>query len=176
MNLRSTTIGLSCLGLSMVLLGCAPSSTVNVPIASAAPVAASAKVGQYLPVSAQAKIADQIIRLEVASTPQQQAMGLMYRPALSDDQGMLFPFSPARTVNFWMKNVPVPLDMVFLYQGKVVAIADQVPPCETDASTCPTYGPNDLVDQVIELRAGRAQTLNLQVGDRITVTFLQPQG
>ncbi|MGI0490227.1 DUF192 domain-containing protein [Alkalinema pantanalense CENA528] len=172
-SVRSVSVGLGSLSLSIFLLGCAPAPTVNAPAASAAPIAASTGVGQYLPITAQAKIADRTIQLEVAETPQQQALGLMYRPELSDDQGMLFPFSPARTVNFWMKDVPVALDMVFLYQGKVVAIADQVPPCKTIASACPTYGPREFVDQVIELRAGRAQALNLQVGDRVTVTFLQ---
>jgi hypothetical protein len=125
-----------------------------------------------LPITAQADIAGQMIQLEVARTPQQQAMGLMYRPALPDDRGMLFPFSVARPVQFWMRNVPVALDMVFLLDGEVKAIADSVPPCTTP--TCPVYGPNTPVNQVIELRAGRAGELHLQVGDRIEIELLQP--
>jgi hypothetical protein len=84
---------------------------------------------------------------------------------------MLFPISPPRPVSFWMKNVPVPLDMVFIYQGRIQALASQVPPCVADP--CPTYGPQgQLVDQVIELAAGRAAELGLQVGDGVVVRSL----
>jgi uncharacterized protein len=97
-------------------------------------------------------------------------MGLMFRPALPDDRGMLFPMNPPRQVQFWMRNVPVALDMVFLYEGKVKRITT-APPCPDDQMRCPTYGPITLVDQVLELRAGRAEELNLKVGDRITIQF-----
>lgn len=124
-------------------------------------------MGQLLPISAQVEIANQLIRLEVAQTPDQQAMGLMYRSSLAGDRGMLFPFSPARRVGFWMKNVTISLDMVFLRQGRVEAIEQDVPPCAVEP--CPTYGPAVPVDQVIELRGGRAAELGLKVGDRLTI-------
>jgi len=95
-------------------------------------------------------------------------MGLMYRPALPDDRGMLFPMLPPRPVAFWMKNVPVALDMVFLYQGRVIAIVPQVPGCRVDP--CPNYGPPGKVDQVLELRSGRAAEVGLKVGDSATLT------
>ena len=94
-------------------------------------------------------------------------MGLMYRPALPDDRGMLFPMTPARPVTFWMRNVPVSLDMVFLYQGKVKAIESSVPPCTTPE--CPVYGPQGDVDNVLELRSGRALELEIKVGDEATI-------
>lgn len=125
-----------------------------------------------LPVEAIATIAKETIQLEVARTPQQQAMGLMFRSPLPDDRGMLFSFDPPRPVSFWMKNVPVDLDMVFLFDGVVMAIAANVPPCTSDP--CPTYGPEPtvIIDRVIELRGGRAAELELEVGDRIEIEFL----
>ena len=127
--------------------------------------------GQVLPITAQATIADETFDLEVAQTPRQQQLGLMYRQALPDNRGMLFPFSSPRPARFWMKNVPVGLDMVFLYQGQVQGIFE-APPCESDP--CPTYGPgNLLVDNVIELRIGRAAELGLQTGDRVEIRFLE---
>jgi len=128
--------------------------------------------GQILPVTAEVEIADQTLGLEVAETPQQQAVGLMARESLPDDRGMLFPFEPARPVNFWMKNVLIPLDMVFIHGGEVVAISNDVPPCEGDP--CPTYGPSrQPVDYVLELRGGRAAELDLETGDAIEFTFLE---
>jgi len=80
---------------------------------------------------------------------------------------MVFPFSPARPVSFWMKNVRITLDMVFLQHGQVQAVAANVPPCKEDP--CPVYGPAVPIDQVIELRGGRAQELGIHVGDRLLV-------
>lgn len=131
--------------------------------------------GQVLPISAEAEIGDQIIQFEVARTADEKAKGLMYRPPLPDDRGMLFLFDPPRPVRFWMKNTPSPLDMIFLHDGEVQAIIANVPPCEADP--CPTYGPDrpTLIDQVIELRSGRAEELGLEVGDRIIIQFLDSE-
>ena len=126
--------------------------------------------GQMLPISAEAKIAQQTIKLEVAQTPQQQAIGLMFRESLPGDRGMLFPFESARIARFWMKNVSIHLDMVFLKGDRVVDIAANVPPCETDP--CPVYGPDDLVDRVLELRGGKTQELGLKPGDVISIQSL----
>jgi uncharacterized membrane protein (UPF0127 family) len=171
----------------MLLLGCSsvtptssgvsptapskPTEPTNQPIAqSPEPQAGQAQV---LPISAEATINGQLIQLEVAATPEQQAKGLMYRPPLPDDRGMLFLFNPPRFTRFWMKNTPSPLDMIFLRNGEVRAIVADVPPCE--ANPCPTYGPDTptQIDQVIELRAGRASELGLEVGDRVEIRFLE---
>lgn len=127
--------------------------------------------GQILPVTAEVELNGEMIGLEVAATPQQQAIGLMARESLPDDRGMLFPFEPARPVSFWMKNVLIPLDMVFIHNGEIVAIAQDVPPCET--TRCPTYGPGEqMVDYVLELRGGRAAELDLQAGDPVEIEWL----
>ncbi|AFY83968.1 DUF192 domain-containing protein [Oscillatoria acuminata] len=164
--------------LSLFLLGCAPSGLP--PSATAQPqgesVSFSPRVqierGQDLPITAQTTIGDQIIELEVATTPQQQAIGLMHRSEIAPNRGMLFPFNPPRPVTFWMKNVEINLDMIFLRDGEVLAIAADVPPCTTDP--CPFYGPpNTPIDHVLELGGGRAAELGIQVGDQIAIDFFE---
>lgn len=168
-------IGLGML-LGIWLIGCSPSVPTasitdnTIAVKQATPSPTPQFRGQMLPISAIATIAGKTINLEVTRTPEQQALGLMYRTSLPDDRGMLFEFNPPQPVSFWMKNVKIPLDMIFLRQGVVRAIANQVPPC--NANPCPSYGPNTPIDQVIELRGGRASQLGLRVGDRITVQFL----
>ena len=120
-----------------------------------------------LPISAKALVANQVIELEVASTPQQQAVGLMYRTDLPANRGMLFLFHPPQTVNFWMKNVPIQLDILFLKDGVVKAIATNSPPCKTNP--CPTYSSGIPVNQVLELRGGQVERLGLKIGSRITI-------
>ena len=129
---------------------------------------ATTNLGQQLPITAKTLLGGEEIFLEVAETPAQQALGLMYRDALPDDRGMIFPINRPRPVRFWMMNVPVALDMVFIYQGTIQHIEAEVPPCPVDP--CPTYGPdNQLIDHVIELRAGRAAELGLAVGDAVEI-------
>jgi uncharacterized membrane protein (UPF0127 family) len=173
---RTLVGGVLVLGLTLGT-GCAPLTTEGDPALSSPPVGETVSdhqgPGQHLPISAVTILGGEEIFLEVAATPEQQALGLMYRDALPDDRGMVFPMQFPRRVNFWMKNVPVPLDMVFVYDGTIQAIASDVPPCTADP--CPTYGPGDqLVDHVIELRAGRAAELGLAVGDVVEITRLDP--
>ncbi len=178
MKCRISLLGIT---LSILLLGCAASGpnqvTTQSPLKSGEKLPTPSLVssspndlGQMLPISAQAQMADKQISLEVAQTPEQQAMGLMYRTSLADDRGMLFAFNPPQPVGFWMKNTKIALDMVFLRNGEVKAIEANVPPCTE--TPCPTYGPREIIDQVIELRGGRAAELGLKVGDRVTIKFL----
>ncbi len=152
-----------CVGL---LLACNPphrTQAESKAVASAPP----RTPGQVLSVTATAKLADRVFELEVAKTRQQQAMGLMYRTFLPSNRGMLFPFTPPQSVQFWMKHCFLSLDMIFLREGKVIAIAPNTPPCKTDP--CPVYGPNEPIDQVIEIRGGQAAKIGLKVGDKAEV-------
>jgi uncharacterized protein len=174
----SLPISLVGMTFSLWLLGCsAPTvATSSQEGSTSPPLVQSEPVqprGQKLPISARTRVGGASIELEVARTPQQQSLGLMFRAALPDNRGMLFPFDPPRPVHFWMKNVPVSLDMVFLRDGAVRAIAANVPPCTDEP--CPIYGPEEEIeiDHVIELRAGRAAELGLQVGDRIEIEFFE---
>ncbi|MEA5468464.1 DUF192 domain-containing protein [Spirulina sp. 06S082] len=153
--------------LGLFLWGCVPVVTSE----GSQPVTAENQ-GQMLPIRATARMGGETIQLEVAETPEQQALGLMFRDRLPDDRGMLFSFDPPRPVGFWMKNVSIYLDMVFLQDGEIRYIAANVPPCNKPASQCPAYGPPEAIDRVIELRGGRAEELELKIGDRVTIEFL----
>ncbi len=155
-------------GLSVLLMGCSTSATSLTEKPSQ--VEAAVSLVQTLPVSAQIRLRERTIELEVARTPQQQEIGLMNRTTLAEDHGMLFPFEPPQPVRFWMKNTLIPLDMVFLRNGVVKAITASVPPCTTES--CTTYGPATAINQVIELRGGRAAELGLKVGDQVRIQFL----
>lgn len=158
---------------SILLIACS-SVDASRPLAEKPnlPVSQETNLGQKLPITAKAKIGETVINLEVTKTPEEQAMGLMYRTILADDRGMLFSFSPARIVAFWMKNCKISLDMIFLRDGVVRTIAANSPPCK--AEPCPTYSSQTFIDQVIELRGGRAAELGVKAGDRIAISFLNP--
>jgi len=166
--------------LSLSFLGCSPLEVESVPTPSPTAVKEFViepyQTPQVLAIGAIARFeaVDLEIELEVAQTPEEQSRGLMFRAAesLPDHRGMIFSFNPPRQVSFWMKNVPISLDMVFIHEGKIIDIANNVPACS--AEPCPTYGPDQLVDHVIELRGGRAEAMGLAVGDGVELEFLSP--
>ena len=107
------------------------------------------------------------IDLEVASTPMQKRIGLMQRTPLPPLRGMWFPFDQRQPLRFWMLNTLAPLDMVFIRDGRVMAIEADVPVCP--ALPCRGYGPSEPSDGVVELGAGEVRRLGIQVGDQINI-------
>jgi uncharacterized membrane protein (UPF0127 family) len=62
-----------------------------------------------------------LVQVEVVSTPQDRARGLMFRRELQPDHGMLFIFDETEEHSFWMRNTFVALDMIFLTEDRRVA-------------------------------------------------------
>ena len=123
---------------------------------------------QQLPITAHWCLdQDRCIGLEVASTPLQKRIGLMQRPPLPPLRGMWFPFDQPQPLRFWMLNTLAPLDMVFIRDGRVMAIEADVPVCP--ALPCSGYGPSEPSDGVVELGAGEVRRLGIRVGDRINI-------
>ncbi len=114
-----------------------------------------------------------VIQAELANTPQKRAEGLMYRTHLAPDRGMLFTFSQAEAWVFWMKNTKIPLDLIWINEKKqIVHIEQNVPICTRTDDSCPQYRPNEGALYVLELAAGRAESLKLQRGSKLQ--FLVP--
>jgi uncharacterized membrane protein (UPF0127 family) len=101
--------------------------------------------------------------VEVASTAEQQAMGLMYRNKLAPDRGMVFPFDPPRDASFWMRNTLIPLDMIFVRaDGTIANIAENTVPYSEE----PVYSDGP-VKAVLEIAGGRSAELGIKPGDKV---------
>ncbi|MDD3013525.1 MAG: DUF192 domain-containing protein [Candidatus Gastranaerophilales bacterium] len=92
------------------------------------------------------------ISLDIADTPSSREQGLMYVDNIDDNEGMLFVFDKHDFVSFWMKNMKISLDMVFISGEKVVNIYNNVPACKI--SPCEIYPSKYKVDYVLEVNAG----------------------
>lgn len=105
----------------------------------------------------------QVFQIEVADTPKQREVGLMYRRSLAPDHGMLFDFGRPQEVSMWMQNTYVSLDMVFVGEdARVTRIAESTEPLST--RIIPSEGP---ARYVVELLAGSAKRIGLKPGDRV---------
>lgn len=103
------------------------------------------------------------VRVEVVSTPTQQAVGLMYRKELGAMAGMLFIFDTAIEHPFWMKNTVLPLDMIFLGDDrKVVGIVKGAVPFTTTSRT--VGAPSRYV---LEVNAGFSDKHGVKNGDLV---------
>ncbi len=72
------------------------------------------------------------VRVEIASRPQQQTRGLMFRQKLAPDAGMLFVYQADAPRYFWMKNTYIPLDMLFIGGNlRIVGIVENAQPLTT---------------------------------------------
>ncbi len=129
-----------------------------IPVAEPAPAAEAI-------LQPQAKLPDgSIITLELASTPEERRQGLMFRPSMAADRGMLFVFNREGLPGIWMKNTLIPLDLLYLNKrGEIVDIIENAEPCKVE--DCPTYKPTKPAVAVLEVAAGVVEAHNLKAGD-----------
>jgi uncharacterized membrane protein (UPF0127 family) len=101
--------------------------------------------------------------VELATTPAQRELGLMFRQALPPDAGMLFIYPDEESVAFWMKNTLIPLDMLFIgADGHIRRIAERaVPLSETPIPSV------DPVEAVLEVNGGTVERLGIRQGDLV---------
>jgi uncharacterized membrane protein (UPF0127 family) len=101
--------------------------------------------------------------VEMALTEQQQMTGLMFRPSVPADGGMLFDWGQERATQMWMKNTISSLDMLFINaDGSIRSIAEHTVP--QSLATIDSAGP---VRAALELAAGTAERLDIRVGDKV---------
>lgn len=111
------------------------------------------------PLVAETASGERSFTIEIADDNSERSAGLMFRETMDDDHGMLFVFPETREVAFWMKNTPMPLDLVFIAQdGKIRGIRPGEPFSEAPIS------PGVPVRFVLELKRGIAERTGLKDG------------
>ena len=106
------------------------------------------------------------LTVEVMVKDEDREMGLMFRPSLPGDRGLLFVFDQPAFHGIWMKNCRFPIDIVWLdEESRVVDLAEGVPPCKADP--CPSYQPLRRALYVVEMGAGQARREKTLVGSKV---------
>lgn len=161
-------------GLAGALTACSPSQAASAGAQAPAAAAQVAEPARH-PISG-LEVIDLVVergnkrvpfKVEVAASAEAQARGLMFRTALGDDEGMLFPSAAPEPCSFWMKNTPLSLDIIFVGPDRRISnIAANTVPYSLD----PVQS-SGLATAVLELRAGRAKELGIVPGDKVSWEF-----
>lgn len=103
------------------------------------------------------------VSVEIVSTPDTRERGLMYRNDLGTNAGMLFLFPREEPQQFWMKNTPLPLDMIFISTSRsIVGIVADTRPFSTQGRGVPV--PSQFV---LEVHGGFCATHGIAAGDKV---------
>lgn len=110
-----------------------------------------------------------LIDAQVALTPQQREIGLMWRTQMPTNEGMLFAFDIPGVQCFWMKNTLLPLTAAFVDDdGTIVNLADMKP--QTTDSHCS----DKPVRYVLEMHQGWFARRGIKAGDRLKGAAFTP--
>jgi uncharacterized membrane protein (UPF0127 family) len=103
------------------------------------------------------------VTVEIARTPRERQVGLMYRKELAADAGMLFVFENPQQLSFWMRNTYVPLDMIFICADlTVLGVVENTTPLSDQSCSVP-----GLSQFVLEVNALFARRHGIAAGTRV---------
>jgi hypothetical protein len=102
------------------------------------------------------------INAELAATPEQREIGLMFRPVMAANDGMLFAFERAGQQCFWMKNTLIPLSVAFVADDGAVVNIEAMKPQTLD-SHCSTQP----VRYVLEMNDGWFAKRGIKPGSKL---------
>jgi len=140
-----------------------------------APLAAFAQSGDPNPVdfgpkellTISSETGRHVFNVEIADSREEQIHGYMFKESLQGDDGMLFEFSEPGVQTIWMKNTPIPLDVIFVRSnGKILKIEHSHKPY-----TLRSASSEGVVAAVLEVAGGRAKALGILPGDVIEHEF-----
>jgi len=108
------------------------------------------------------------INVEVARSPQAQTRGLGGRPSLKKGTGMAFPYNGPGLRGIWMKGMLIPIDILWIREGRIVAIEAKVPPPSSNGALAVF---SHVADLVLEVPAGYASEMGIRIGQSVKVTY-----
>jgi uncharacterized membrane protein (UPF0127 family) len=111
-----------------------------------------------------------VFQVEVADTPAKREMGLQYRRELDEDRGMIFLFAAEEQLSFWMKNTPIPLDMIFISgERKIVGIVENTVPFSLESRSV-----SGRSRYVLEINGGLSRRYGFTAGDNVNFRGFSP--
>ena len=111
---------------------------------------------------AEIRIGDRTLTVELADDAEERGRGLMFRESLTDYQGMLFIYPDETVHSFWMKNVPIALDIAFIDGNQRIVEIQTMEPNTSDY-----YTSSGSFMYAVEVRAGWFEEYGIRVGTQV---------
>ena len=114
-----------------------------------------------------------VMTCKVASSPEERLMGLMFREELPVDEGMLFVYDYPLNVSFWMKNVLVPLDIIFLDEnGTVINVEKADIELNVPDEELKRYFSSSPAKWIVEINQGLCKLYDIDEGTNVSIEYL----
>lgn len=110
-------------------------------------------------------VGEVMVDVEVADEGDEMNKGLGYRDGLDEDMGMLFIYPEPIISTFWMKGMRFDLDFIWILDGVVVEITENVPSPIDGEEQLPLIRPKELSNWILEVNAGWVEGNEVSVGD-----------
>lgn len=120
---------------------------------------------------AKVTIGNAVVDAYVARTPAQMRQGLSGVSFLPENEGMLFVFPVTTQTAFWMKDMLIPLDFIWITDETVVSLNTYVatPEPATADSALKLIAPTRAVNYVLEVNAGFVNRYGIRVGNKVVI-------
>jgi uncharacterized protein len=136
----------------------APTPAVIIKTGKGRPATADAKVPATVPAPTDVRF-----HVQIAATPEEHANGLIGRPSLAVDAGLLFVFRRPAVQTLSMKETLIPLDMIFIGANRrIVGIVEKAPPLSTTLSRIGVAS-----QFVLQIRGGLTSQYGIKVGQPV---------
>ena len=111
----------------------------------------------------QIKIAGATVYATTASALADQIRGLQGVKKLAPNQGKLFIYSSPQTMQFWMRHMQIPLDIIWIDQNKkIIYFSEKTPVCRKDP--CLLYASEKPAQYILEVNSGFVTAHQLKIG------------
>ncbi len=159
-------VGATIAPIMLVVAGCTPAGAAGepatVPVAQTEPSTHPESGLELIDVTVVTADDRHTFTTELAASNEAQQRGLMFRTELGDDEGMIFPSYTPQARSFWMKNTPLPLDIIFIGTDNRITNIEAGVPYSTDSVFSA-----GLATAVFEIRGGLSEELGIAPGDLV---------
>ena len=159
--MKSLLIPFAAVMLFIIAVGIFIKKTGNIPLSETPKTSATVTIGT------------KTVNVELAKTAEEKSKGLSGRKSLDENSGMLFVFGKDdKSPTFWMKDMQIHLDMIWIQGSSVIRIDKNVPIPDdgTPDSKLIIYSAGVKVDYVLEVNSGFSDSNSLQIGDIVTTS------
>ena len=122
------------------------------------------------PPKSEIKVGSTTVLAATADSEEERKEGLSGQSSLPENEGMLFVFDQKDIFpSFWMRDMLIPVDILWINDDKLVKIDKNVQPPQKDTpdASLPLYRPDKPIDYVLEVNAGFSDKNGLKEGDGV---------